>query len=149
GLNYFDDSRCVDYLLSRPEVDGNRSGVTGLSGGGWRTNILAALDTRIKASVSVGWMTTGDTQQHYNVGGAIGTFCLLPGVWSRMDIPDLAAMSAPNACMVVVGTEDILFPTEGKMEAKEDIQAAFDWAGLSDKFSFYSPKAVHCYNKDI
>lgn len=149
GLNYFDDSRCVDYLLSRPEVDGERIGVTGLSGGGWRTNILAALDSRIKASVSVGWMTTGDMQQHYNVAGAIGTFCLLPGVWNRLDIPDLAAMSAPNACMVVVGTEDILFPTEGKMMAKEQIRAAFDWAGIPDKQFFYSPKAVHCYNHDI
>ena len=42
GLNFWDDSRCVDYLLSRPEVDPSRIGCTGLSGGGWRTNILAA-----------------------------------------------------------------------------------------------------------
>ncbi len=51
-----------------------------LSGGGWRTNVLAALDDRIRASVSVGWMTTGDYQRVYYFDGAIGTSCLLPGV---------------------------------------------------------------------
>ncbi|MGH7956891.1 MAG: dienelactone hydrolase family protein, partial [Opitutaceae bacterium] len=59
GVNYGDDSRCVDYLLSRKEVDPDRIGCTGLSGGGWRTNIMAALEPRIKAAVAVGWMTTG------------------------------------------------------------------------------------------
>src|SRR5687767_1535675 len=101
GVNFGDDSRCVDYLLSRKEVDPERIGCTGLSGGGWRTNIMAALEPRIKAAVSVGWMTTGDAQQPYNVSGAIGTFCLLPGVWNRIDIPDLIAMAAPKAVMVV------------------------------------------------
>src|SRR5437667_153304 len=108
GVNFGDDSRCVDYLLSRKEVDKDRIGVTGLSGGGWRTNILAALDDRIQAAVPLGWMTTGDHQQPYNVAGAIGTFCLLPGVWDRIDIPDLMAMAAPKACMVVSGKQDIL-----------------------------------------
>ena len=72
----------------RDEVDGDRIGCTGLSGGGWRTDMLAALDERVKASVSVGWMTTGDYQQLYNIAGGVGTFCLLPGVWDRLDVPD-------------------------------------------------------------
>ena len=42
GVNYWDDSRCVDYLCSRPEVDAARIGCTGLSGGGWRTNVSPA-----------------------------------------------------------------------------------------------------------
>ena len=36
----------------------------------------------------VGWMTTGDYQQIYNLAGGVGTFCLLPGVWNRIDMPD-------------------------------------------------------------
>ena len=74
GLNYWDDSRSIDYLLSRSEVDADRIGCTGLSGGDWRTNILAALDKRIKALVSVGWTTTGDYQQIYNLDSAIGPY---------------------------------------------------------------------------
>ena len=72
-------------------------------------------------SGSVGWMTTGDTQQAYNLAGAIGTFCLLPGVWNRLDVPDLIAMAAPRACMVVGGTEDLLFPPLGQKEATRQI----------------------------
>ncbi len=149
GLNYGDDSRCVDYLLTRKEVDGTRIGCTGLSGGGWRTNIIAALESRIKATVTVGWMTTGDTQQAYNLGGAVGTFCLLPGAWDRLDIPDLISMGAPKACMVVSGTADMLFPPLGQQEAAQQIEEAFSWAGCPDLFMNYTPAKPHCYDQEI
>jgi dienelactone hydrolase len=149
GLNYGDDSRCVDYLLSRKEVDGTRIGCTGLSGGGWRTDMIAALEPRVKAIVSVGWMTTGDTQQAYNLSGAVGTFCLLPGVWNRLDIPDMISMGAPKACMVVSCTEDTLFPPLGQEEAARQITNAFSWAGIPDHFRSYTPAKGHCYDKEI
>ncbi len=149
GVNYWDDSRCVDYLMSREEVDSERIGCTGLSGGGWRTNILAALDYRVKASVGVGWMTTGDYQQIYNVSGAIGTFCLLPGVWNRIDIQDLAIMRAPLATMVVSCLSDPLFPPEAQHEAARQIQAGFEWAGRGDHFYSYMPDKKHCYDAEI
>ena len=60
GINFGDDSRCVDYLLSRTDVDGTRIGCVGQSGGGYRSHFLAALDPRIRASVSSCWFTTGD-----------------------------------------------------------------------------------------
>ena len=148
GVNYGDDSRCVDYLLSRKEVDGNRIGCTGLSGGGWRTNMIAALEPRVKAIVSVGWMTTGDPQQAYNLAGAIGTFNLLPGIWNRMDIPDLISMGAPKASMVVSTTEDILFPPLGQKDALLQISEAFSWAGYPNYFHAYTPAKPHCYDRD-
>lgn len=149
GLNYWDDSRCVDYLMSREEVDSERIGCTGLSGGGWRTNVLAALDHRVKASVSVGWMTTGDYQQIYNVRGAIGTFCQLPGVWDRLDIQDLAIMRAPLPTMVVSCLNDPLFPPEAQHEAARQIQEGFDWAGQGENFYSYMPNKKHCYDAEI
>jgi dienelactone hydrolase len=149
GLYYWDDSRCVDYMCSRPEVDSARLGCTGLSVGGWRTNFLAALDPRVKASVSVGWMTTGDYQQVYNVAGAIGTFCLLPGVWDRLDVPDLTIMAAPGASMVVSGTEDPLFPLEGQQEAARQIRLGYEWAGCPGQFYSNTPPKAHCYDADI
>jgi dienelactone hydrolase len=149
GVNLGDDSRSVDYLLSRKEVDPQRIGCTGLSGGGWRTNIMAARDSRIKAAVSVGWMTTGDAQQPYNVSGAIGTFCLLPGVWNRIDIPDLIAMAAPKAVMVVSGTKDPLFPPLGQRDAARQIADAYAWAGCPERFRDYAPDKDHCYDAEI
>jgi len=149
GVNYFDDSRCVDYLVSRPEVDSERIGCTGLSGGGWRTDMLAALDERIKASVGVGWMTTGDYQQTYNVAGAIGTFCLLPGVWDRLDVPDLIVMSAPGASMVIGGQEDMLFPPEGQADAARQIRLGYEWAGCPERFRYNNPPKPHCYDAEL
>ncbi|HHW08776.1 MAG TPA: hypothetical protein GXX29_02235 [Firmicutes bacterium] len=149
GVNFWDDSRCIDYLQQRPEVDPGRIGCTGLSGGGWRTNMLAALDERIKASVSVGWMTTGDYQQIYNVQGAIGTFCLLPGVWDRLDVPDLTVMTAPRAAMVVNCAEDPLFPPEAQAEAERQIYEGYAWAGAPDKAYVANPVKGHCYDAEI
>ena len=149
GVNFWDDSRCVDYLISRPEVDPERIGCTGLSGGGWRTNMLAALDERVKASASAGWMTLGDYQQIYNLAGGVGTFCLLPGVWDRMDIPDLTIMSAPCAAMVISGKEDQLFPPEAQADAARQIAAGYDWAGCPDRFSDNRPPKPHCYDAEL
>lgn len=149
GVNFGDDSRCIDYLLSRQEVDGSRLGCTGLSGGGWRTNIMAALESRLKAAVSVGWMSTGDTQQSYNVNGAIGTFNLLPGLWNRLDVPDLISMAAPMACMVASLTDDRLFPPLGQREAARQIGDAFQWANAADRFNSYMPPKPHCYDFEV
>jgi len=149
GVNYWDDSRCIDYLRSRPEVDPERLGCTGLSGGGWRTNFLAALDPRVRAAVSVGWMSIGDYQQLYNVAGAIGTFCLLPGVWDRLDVPDLSIMAAPCASMVVSASQDNLFPPEAQQEAARQIRAGYAWAGCPERFCPFHPPKPHCYDQEI
>lgn len=149
GVNYWDDTRCVDYLLSRPEVDGERIGCTGLSVGAWRVNILAALDTRIKCTVSACWMTTGDYQQLYNVDGVIGVFSTLPGVWNRMDVPDLAVMAAPNAFMTFNNTQDPLFPPEAQQEAARQIREGFEWAGVPDKCSNVALPKPHCYDVEL
>ncbi len=149
GVNLQDDARCIDYLLSRPEVDPTRIGCTGLSGGGWRTNVLAAMDDRIAAAASVGWMTTNETQFAYNLAGAVGSFNVLPGVWNRMDVPDLIAMAAPKPYMVVSCSEDMLFPPAGQRDAARQIAMAYDCAGAADHFIDYAPAKPHCYDSEI
>jgi len=53
GYFYLEMRRGLDYLASLPEADPTRLGVTGLSGGGWQTTILSALDERVAASAEV------------------------------------------------------------------------------------------------
>lgn len=149
GINFWDDSRCVDYLVSRPEVDARRIGCVGQSGGGWRAHFLAGLDHRIAASVSSCWTTTGNWNHVYGFTGTIGTFCQLPGLWRRLDLPDIALMAAPSsAAMVISGQDDMLFPPEGMEEAARQIQAGFEWAGVPEKFRFHYPKKPHRFDDE-
>src|SRR6185295_18530567 len=46
----WDGIRGIDYLLTRPDVDGARIGCTGCSGGGTLTTYISALDDRVKAA---------------------------------------------------------------------------------------------------
>ena len=50
-LQTFDSKRVLDYLVSRPDVDPEKIGVTGESGGGTQTIMITAIDSRIKVSV--------------------------------------------------------------------------------------------------
>jgi dienelactone hydrolase len=72
GVVLWDDIRTLDYLAARPEVDASRLGCVGLSVGGYRSFLLAALDERIKAAVDVGWMTSFASQLREHVINTVG-----------------------------------------------------------------------------
>ena len=58
GLRVFDLMAGISLLASRDDVDSRRIGAAGLSGGCWLSQVLSALDLRVKAVVLSGFFTT-------------------------------------------------------------------------------------------
>jgi dienelactone hydrolase len=122
GITVWDDIRTLDYLVSRPEVDRTRLFSLGLSVGGYRSFLLAALDPRIKAAVDVCWMTMYAAQIENHVINTMGEAFVIPGMYRYLDLPDLAAAIAPRALMLIMGSRDGLFPPAA-------MQGSFDKIG--------------------
>jgi dienelactone hydrolase len=149
GVLLWDDLRTVDYLASRPEVDAKRLGCVGLSLGGYRSLLLAALDPRIKVAVDAGWMTSFASQIRRHVLHTIGFSFHIAGLYRYMDLPDLAALIAPRALLVINGTKDSLFASEGVRAAFEKIGAGFHKAGVSDHQRCRLYDTPHEFNRQM
>ena len=149
GVMFWDDIRTVDYLLTRPEVDRNRIGCCGLSVGGFRTIHLAALDDRIKAAAAVGWMTSFPTQLKNRIVHTIGFTMLVPGLYRHLDYPDVATLAMPNALLVINGSRDGLFETEGVQRSFDKLNAAYRKAGIPDKVKTSLYDAPHRFDTEM
>jgi dienelactone hydrolase len=149
GVMIWDDLRTVDYLAQRPEVDAKRLACVGLSVGGYRSFVLAALDPRIKAAVAVGWMTSYPKMVRRHVINSIGLTFHIPGLYHDLDFPDLAALIAPRAVMVINGSRDGLFPQDGVKDAFQKIEACYKKAGYPDRQSCRLYNAPHEFNLEM
>ncbi len=133
GVLAWDDIRTVDYLQTRPEIDPNRIACVGLSVGGWRTNFLAGLDSRIKAACVVGWMTSFryliPHHEVYTVPSG-----MVPGLLEYVDYPDVGSLAMPNPFLVVHGQRDTLFPPEGVKAAFENLRQCYETIGKPERF---------------
>jgi len=149
GVLLWDDIRTVDYLASRPEVDPQRLGCVGLSLGGYRSFMLAALDPRIKVAVDAGWMTSFASQIRRHVVNTVGLTFHIAGLYRYLDLPDLAALIAPRALLVFNGSKDALFAPEGVRAAFEKIGACFQKAGHSDRQRCRLYDVPHEFNRQM
>ena len=137
GIHVWDEMRTVDYLMSRPDVDGARIGCVGLSGGGFRTAMAIAADERIKVACVTGWMTEFAHQLRNHIRHTWMVF--VPGLYSDLDLPDAAALHAPGALLVQQCRRDQLYPTAGMQGAGDKLARIYAKAGLAERFrgTFY------------
>src|SRR5262245_17833135 len=102
GVQAYDNQRAVDYLRSRPEVDGERLGVTGASGGGHQTMYAGALDERLQAVVPV--CSVGTYQSYLHAACCVCE--VLPGALRFCEEGDVLGLVAPRALLVINATRD-------------------------------------------
>ena len=97
-------------------------GVVGLSVGGYRSFLLAALDERIKSAVDVGWMTSLGSQVKEHVIHTIGLSFHINGLYRYLDMPDCGALIAPDRVLVIGGFA-------GSFVCADGVKTAFDTIG--------------------
>ncbi|MFA5058748.1 MAG: prolyl oligopeptidase family serine peptidase [Opitutaceae bacterium] len=133
GILLWDDMRTVDYLLTRPDVDPERIGCAGLSGGGFRSALLAAADPRVKVASVTGWMPVMDqllrNHLHYH-----SWMTFIPGLYRSLDTPDMVSLHAPNALLVQQCTADGLYPMPAMEAAVEKLRKIYAKAGAPERF---------------
>jgi len=109
GLFYLSMRRGLDYLSGLQQVDTSRIGVTGLSGGGWQTVMLSALDPRVAVAVEVAGIGSRESNLTHPVD-TDETEEDAPDLMQQQDYPELIALRAPRPTMEIHnGTDSCCF----------------------------------------
>lgn len=102
GIQVYENMRAVDYLQSRPEVDPNRLGVTGASGGGNQSMYAGAYDERFRCVVPT--CSVGNYQAYLS---AACCMCeVVPGILQRHEEGHVLGLAANRGLMVTSATQD-------------------------------------------
>ena len=143
--SYFtwDGIRAVDYLLTRPEVDPARIGVTGISGGGMATSYAWAADDRLAAAAPTCYIT-GYRRLLESIGPQDAEQNFLHGVAKGITHADLLEVQAPKPALMVVTTRDF-FSIQGARETFREVQAAYRNLGDAEALGIAEDDYEHGY----
>lgn len=138
GVYVVEDQRALDVLCSLPGVDASRIGCAGLSGGGMRTVFLGGIDDRIKCAVAVGFMTTW-RDFLLDKCWTHTWMAYVPLLPKDLDFPEILALRAPAATMVLNCTEDPLYTVKEMKRADAILKETFEFAHAADRYrcNFY------------
>jgi dienelactone hydrolase len=148
GVECLNGIRGIDYLVSRPDVDPQRIGVTGISGGGAATFWIAAADQRVRCAAPVSGMSD---LEDYVAGHAIDGHCDCMFLYNAYQWPwtRIASLVAPRPLLFVNSDHDALFPMDGNQRIIGRLQAFYRGFGKEDLVSDLVSSGGHAYRKDI
>ena len=141
----WDGIRSLDYLASRPEIDPERLGATGNSGGGTMTAYLMALDDRIKAAAPACYITSlerlfatiGPQDAEQNITGQVAF---------GMDHADYVTMRAPKPTLMCVGTQDY-FDIGGSWASFREAKLLYGRLGFGERVELFESDEPHGFTK--
>ncbi|HKT13404.1 MAG TPA: acetylxylan esterase [Terriglobia bacterium] len=149
----WDGIRAVDYLLSRPEVDPERIGCTGQSGGGTMTMWMAALEPRIKAYAASDGQNENVAGPNYLPPGAVDDSeqNIAGSLPEGIDRGDLFLACAPRPMLIMYSRTDsglTYSPTyvEGTREIYEEALAGYKLLGAADKVKLFGSPLPHAFD---
>jgi len=138
-----DAMRSIDYLRSRREVDGDRIGVTGNSGGGTQTCLMMLADTRIAAAAPATFLMNRETYMH--VGGAQDAEQIWPGFTAAgFDHEDILLAMVPRPVLTLAVASDF-FPIEGTRRTVERCRRFWALSGRAADIALFEDNSDHHY----
>jgi cephalosporin-C deacetylase-like acetyl esterase len=144
GIQVWDNMRAIDYLCSRDDVDPERIGCTGASGGGNQTMYVSALDERIKACAPVCSVEMAECYMH-----KAACVCeTIPGLLRFADLVDICGLIAPRALLLVHGILDTGFRVDSGRKAFLRLQKIYHFYDPAKLCSFVAYSG-HAYNKEM
>ena len=148
GVEAWNGIRCLDYLQSRKEVDPQRIGMTGRSGGGAYSWWVGALDERVKVCIPVAGIT--DMQNHV-VDNCIEGHCDCMYMVNtyRWDFAQVAALVAPRPLLISNSDKDSIFPLDGVVRLHSQVRRVYELHKAADKLGLLITEGPHKDTQDL
>jgi pimeloyl-ACP methyl ester carboxylesterase len=146
----WDGIRAVDYLLTRTEVDPERINITGTSGGGTQTAMIAALDPRIKVVVPSCYITALPMRMYNRIfkdPDSDPEQDLYGMVSEGLDHPGLLLLMYPRPVFVAAAVLDF-FPIEGTHKTFREIASIYSRFGHTDRIGMTESYNEHQYSAE-
>lgn len=141
----WDGLRAMDYLAGRPEIDPNRLGCAGCSGGGTLTSYLMVLDDRIQAAAPSCYITSLE-RLFATIGPQDGEQNITGQVAFGMEHADYLTMRAPKPTLIQVGTLDY-FDIDGAWDSFREAKLAYGRLGYGERVDIFEAYEAHALSK--
>ncbi len=138
--NILDMRRAMDFLVSRPEVLGDKIGCYGHSMGSTHCWLVGPFEPRIRCIVGNCCLPTYAGIHREFLLHCFPNF--IPGLYEHGDTPDLAALIAPRPLLLNFGELDAGSPITDVREGVKSIQRAYDSVHAGEKFSHFIEEGV-------
>ncbi|MCS7253916.1 MAG: acetylxylan esterase [Armatimonadota bacterium] len=146
GVELLNAIRAIDFLTQLDEVDRDKIGATGISGGGATTWWVAAADERVKVAAPVCATATlashiydKTIDGHCDCMWWINTY-----LW---DLADVGALIAPRALMIASSDRDAIFTIQSIRKVYSQLKRLYEMLGVADNLRLVETPGAHSYHR--